>query len=495
MQDARRIDVGVIRIRAGNPAQREGAIFFNNGGPGSHPGKLLRSLAEAWSGMSLHDPDEREKRQLSDRYDLVAVIPRGLVGSSEFRCVSELPPRHAFLPTHQDDANWQLAVAEAQAAASACTAPEHARYLNTEQHAHDMDMLREVLGDERLHFYGISYGGMVGAWYASIYPTHTGRLLLDSSMDFTHGYRAATLLAMTGRERAFNEDAVQPVLENPSLYGLGTDPVAVTTAIDQIPTRAREVWAGRLNSPVRLAAALRVAGWLATDRPPTVAAMERLIERARFSSDPAVDRRLRWEAGLAAAMYYAAPPATVVFEAGVESESVRVAMGCNDNPWLRSDAEIRASIRRYAARSFDYTAEEVPEELTCARWGGPSARRPDISILGRATPFLLIQSEKDRSTPLAGASHILEEFSNARMLLVRGSRVHGLFNFTRSMCVERTAARYLLTGALPAAPSRAFTCDQIPDNPVDAMPGGTMPAAVEPTPTEAPVVSHQHDEL
>lgn len=42
--DGREMDVGVIRIRAAEPTQREGAIFFNPGGPGMHPGKLLRWL-------------------------------------------------------------------------------------------------------------------------------------------------------------------------------------------------------------------------------------------------------------------------------------------------------------------------------------------------------------------------------------------------------------------------------------------------------------------
>jgi hypothetical protein len=170
-------------------------------------------------------------------------------------------------------------------------------------------------------------------------------------------------------------------------------------------------------------------------------------------------------------------------------------MGCNDVPWPRSEADIRLSSLRYAVRFVHYRGDETLEELTCSRWGGPQARRPDLNRLGLAPPFLLIQSDKDTSTPLTGASHVLAAFGNAHMLMVRNSTLHGVFNFTTSPCIERTAARYLLTGALPITPSRAFACDDILANPVDALPGSSSTPTADPTPIDAPVVPSHHDEF
>jgi len=495
--DGRQIDVGVIRIRAALPAQREGSIFFNQGGPGEHPGKLLRLIGESWSGMRADNPIEGDKRRISDRYDLVAVIPRGLVGSGEIRCSNEVPPppKHAFLPTHLGDANWQLAIDGARAVADACKAPEVSRFVNTEQYVHDMDTVRHMLGDERLHFYGISYGGMVGAWYASIYPEHTGRLLLDSSMDLMHGYRAAALLAVKAEQQAFDENVVAPVLRDPGAYGLRQDRAGITTAIDDFPPRAREAWAGQLHSPSQLAAALRVVEWLRSDNPPTIEAMARLVDRASFSNDPLLNLRIRREADTLARSLYAASGTSSAPGEDPEGDFVRLAMGCNDVEWPRRLADIRESLRRYAARYFNFKGHQIMEELTCTFWGGPSVRRPDLTVLGRATPFLLIQSEKDASTPLAGASHILDAFANARMLLVRNSTVHGVFNFTTSACVERTAARYLLTGALPVTSSRAFSCNDGFSNPVDGLPGSFPAPAEEPVAINNPAVAAGHDEF
>ncbi|KLD76421.1 hypothetical protein Y886_21455 [Xanthomonas hyacinthi DSM 19077] len=452
-------------------------------------------MGEAWSDMGSVNPDEVDKRRLSQRYDLVAVIPRGLPGSGDLHCAPARPaPPHAFLPTHLGDNNWQVILNGTQATVDACTSIPEARYVNTEQHAHDMDMVRRALGDERLHFYGISYGGLVGAWYASLYPSHTGRLLLDSSMDLMHGYRSAAYLSMVAQQHRFDEDVVAPVLRHPARYGLGDSSNAVASEIDDLSPRAREAWAGRLDSPVGLAAALHLAEWLIADSLLTKEAMMRRIDHTVFSHDTALDQRMRLEASQLAPLLYPQTETSAPHVTEREGEFVRVAVGCNDFPWTRSEAEIRESARRYAGRYFNFVGDQTLEELACTRWGGPRARRPDLSRLGLATPFLLIQSEKDTSTPLVGAQHILHAFANARMLLVRNSSLHGVFNFTNSSCIERTAAHYLLTGELPVLPSRAFSCDDIFDHPVDALPGSHSSSA-GPIAIDEPAETSSHVEL
>jgi pimeloyl-ACP methyl ester carboxylesterase len=492
--DGRLIDIGVIRVRAAVPEQREGSIFFNRGGPGSHPGRVLRILAAAWSRPTPAGAPRGEKQLLADRYDLVAVIPRGLAGSAAIRCVTGLPPRHDFLPTNLDDTNWNLAVAEAQSVVNACTRAPHARYVNTEQHAHDMEALRRALGDERIHIYGVSYGGMVAAWYAAMYPAHVGRMLLDSSLDFTRDYRHALRIAMQARHRAFVSKAVVPLLEDPSCYGLGSDVNAVTAAFDALPPRIRKLGTDWFNTPVRLAAALHVATWLRTRQPATLAEITPIIEYARLDVDPSLQERLRWEALQVATGLFRPPSTQPVFYLGPDGDSVRTIVPCNDVRWPRSEHDIRRAAQQYAAGYFSFDGEEILEELTCARWGGPSARPPMLSALEQAPPCLLLQSDRDATTPLVGAIHILDRYTNARMLLVRQSEQHGLFNFTLSTCIERTAARYLLTGSLPEARSRVLACEGTLGNPVDSIPDAPQPPAVDPVPAEAPSAP-AHDEL
>ncbi len=46
-----------------------------------------------------------------------------------------------------------------------------------------MDLLRAVLGDEKLNYLGYSYGTFLGATYAKLFPDRVGHLVLDGAID------------------------------------------------------------------------------------------------------------------------------------------------------------------------------------------------------------------------------------------------------------------------------------------------------------------------
>ena len=48
-----------------------------------------------------------------------------------------------------------------------------------------MDVIRAVVGDATLHYFGASYGTFLGATYAEEFPTKVGRLVLDGAVDPT----------------------------------------------------------------------------------------------------------------------------------------------------------------------------------------------------------------------------------------------------------------------------------------------------------------------
>lgn len=483
--DGRTIRVGVVRVRAARTDQREGSIFLNVGGPGANPSRLLPALAHGWSNEDPYDPDTADKYRLAQRFDLVAVIPRGLRGGWEYRCISGMPPRFAFLPSHLDDANWRLALEAAQADADACTTPPEARYLNTEQHVHDMDLVRRALGDEKLHFYGISYGGKVGAWYAAMHPAHVGRMLLDSSMLFTHDFRAAVEIMRVAQRKAFQRDVLAPILTDPTRYGLPNDPAGVATGLESLPARAREAWHPLLDTPPRVAAALWLADWIRETGPVAKQGLEGRVRRKVFNTDASLNAAIRWAAMQLVQRYFDPAPAGPEFGSGQDGDSVRLAVACNDAVWGFTDDQIRARAAHAAAAYLHSDGQEILEELTCSRWKLPTARQPDLDLVERAPSLLLLQAEKDLVTPIENARNLLGRFGNARLLVARGSDVHGLFNFTTSACVERTAARYLADGSVPASDSRELHCDGATESPVSALPHSPTPRPV-PAPTPSP---------
>ena len=54
-------------------------------------------------------------------------------------------------------------------------------YLTTANVARDFDLLRAAVGDAKFNFFGISYGGVIGETYTSLFPGRTGAMVLDSS--------------------------------------------------------------------------------------------------------------------------------------------------------------------------------------------------------------------------------------------------------------------------------------------------------------------------
>ncbi|MEO6998767.1 MAG: alpha/beta fold hydrolase [Terracoccus sp.] len=54
--------------------------------------------------------------------------------------------------------------------------------MGTESVARDLDILRDAVGEERLNYYGVSYGTLIGAIYADLYDTRVGLMVLDSAV-------------------------------------------------------------------------------------------------------------------------------------------------------------------------------------------------------------------------------------------------------------------------------------------------------------------------
>ena len=73
---------------------------------------------------------------------------------------------------------------------------EHGDLLNhvdTTTTARDLDLLRQAVGDEQLHYYGISYGTLVGAMYANLFPKNVRcGLLYQNIVCYHHRFEVFT---------------------------------------------------------------------------------------------------------------------------------------------------------------------------------------------------------------------------------------------------------------------------------------------------------------
>ena len=161
----------MIRHRATDEGQRIGSLVMNPGGPG---GSGVDWVRNAWSSFG---PD------LTDRFDIVGFDPRGIGESDAIHCLDERPQLTDAFP--EDAAEEQSFIDLAKEVTAACerNSGELLPFVGTDNVARDLNRMRAALGDEKLTYFGFSYGTFIGATYAEMFPNNIRTMVLDGPVD------------------------------------------------------------------------------------------------------------------------------------------------------------------------------------------------------------------------------------------------------------------------------------------------------------------------
>ena len=454
--------VAVTRVAAGTPAQRQGAILVNPGGPGGDGLAWSLFLGASWSFASDSSTTGQQLRVIPQRYDLIGFSPRGVGASSRLYCGTNgtlMPERHS---SDRSEANIAAMVFNARATADACIRNPLARYINTDSTVRDMDLIRELLGDAKLNYVGISYGTWLGAWYASLFPERVGRMVLDSSMDVTGAIDVNVVLQPTSIQRVLDSFIPAYAVRHPDRFALGGDPAAIAGVYRELsePLRVafdREVrmhaivnLTARVAKGAQLIAAARGLNQIVRDDPDNArnpAVLEDKLMDYPFAPDSfGDDNDIR---GLALSMVRpyieAYEPAGRQVEIG-SADSVFQAVVCNDTA-TRTDLQYWVDLGNQMARSHPYAGGTVTRN-PCVTWGGPAVSKPPLSRAAAASPILMLQSEFDALTATEGALRTFDQLPQAHMVMVGNHYTHGVL--TEGMeCVDAVVGRYFADGVVP----------------------------------------------
>ncbi len=177
------LSIRVIRIRA--TGERHGVMFANQGGPGS---PSVAWMAGIYPAAKILLP------QTAEHYDVIAFDWRGVGESSPITCdvtaadalLRQLPLRPS---TSEELAGYQQFF---EGYHTGCTDDFGGALLasmSTENAARDMEVIREALGEDTIDYLGFSYGGYLGAVYASLFPSRLRSFVLDSPPHPTTDFR------------------------------------------------------------------------------------------------------------------------------------------------------------------------------------------------------------------------------------------------------------------------------------------------------------------
>lgn len=433
--DAGDTRLAVARKKATGPGKRLGSLLVNPGGPG---GSAIGYLQQ-YAGIGY--PVE-----VRAQYDMVAVDPRGVARSEPVECLDgramDAYTQTDFTP---DDAKETGRLVDAyKKFAEGCgeDAAGLLRHVSTTEAARDMDILRAVLGDEKLTYVGASYGTLLGATYAGLFPDRVGRLVLDGGMDPSLPARRLNLDQTAGFETAFQAFARDCVHHRDC--PLGTKASAVGSNLKAFFEKldARPIPTGDADGR-ELGESLATTG--------VIAAMydEGAWQHLRDALSAAM--RENDGAGLLAL-------SDSYYERDAEGRYTNLmfanaAVNCLDlPPAFATPDEVRKSLPAFEKASPVFGEGLAWATLNCAYWPVAPTGEPHRIEAAGAAPIVVVGTTRDPATPYRWAQALSRQLSSARLLTYEGD---GHTAYGRgSKCIDRTINAYLVRGTPPARDKR-----------------------------------------
>ncbi len=405
--DGPTIDLAVLRRPA--TGDRIGSLFFNFGGPGSGTVSILRGFPVP--------------AEVSSRFDLVAVDPRGVGGSAPLSCGVDPTELYGVDPTVEDEGDAVALEEVSRRYAEDCAARrgDLLPHVGTRDVARDLDLVRAAMGDDQLSFVGYSYGTSIGQAYLDLFPDRARAVILDGVVDPAQTGLELAVEQAEGFETALSRWAAAC----PSRASCGfADPIAavesmLAAAEGGVPSSGGLRTLGPGEAAVGLALPLyssalwpsldeAVAAALDGDGSGMVGLADRYVSLVDFSS------------------YFA--------------------VSCLDQAWPDDVATMLAAADAAAEVAPRFGEAIVTDYLRCAVWPVPPDPLGAITAPGSG-PTLVVSTTGDPATPYGNGVDVAERLDGAALLTVEGDG-HTIV-FQGSGCVDAVAVDLLVDLALP----------------------------------------------
>jgi len=441
--DGEQVGIAVSRHRANDPSKRLGSLVLNFGGPGDAGSTTLADFVSSYP------------QEIRDRYDLVSFDPRGVGKSRPVEC-TDGPTTDALYaedPTPnspEDLRSFYDGTSDVTDFVADCVAKNGAwlGQLGSRNVARDMDRLRAALGDDQLHYLGYSYGTVIGAVYAQMFPDRVGRMVLDAPVDLSVDALAELRGDAQGFETALESFLADCAKNRKCAFHSAGNPQAAFRDLQQQFEKGAQLDATTIDGKQ-------------TSRKAGVAAFYTGIISALY------DKSFGWPE-LAQALEDAKTGDGTLLLSLADSYNGRHDNGTYDNIGQVFDA-IHCDDRYDPTQSWeDFAAEYAREvqqypllgaytgstKLGCdPRYPEPPASEQlgDVRVTG-SKPILILGTTHDPATPYAGALDLARRISGSRLVSF-DSTEHTAY--TKSACIDSIVDAYLLRGTVPKS---GITC-------------------------------------
>ncbi len=422
--DGLAITLKAQRQVATDPSKRRGSLLINPGGPGESGIDFL--------GFIGLPPSVRAQ------YDVVGFDPRGIGRSTPIDCLSDsdLDAYLAADPTPDNTAEITGLREDFAAYAQGCQdrSGPLIQHVSTVEVARDMDVMRQLLGDKRLNFFGASYGTYIGATYAGLFPGKVGRMVLDGAIDPQADPHQVALDQTVGFEKALDNYLQYCVSKGGCPLG-----DSVQAGKDRLIQFFKDVDAQPLPT---------TSGREVTEGIAFLGVIVPLYSKDSWQYlSQAMQQALDGNGDILAALsdiYTKRKPDGSYAE---NSSEAGVPVNCLDHPQNVSVDQILANRQEFVDKAPVFGGVGMWFDYGCSNWPvTPTEQQPDFTAKG-AAPIVVVGTTRDPATPYQQAVRLAKELDSG-VLLSRDGDGHTAYN-TGNTCIDEAINRYLLTGTPP----------------------------------------------
>ncbi len=424
-----RFTLALRKVPALDAGQRVGSLVINPGGPGGSGVEYATYAPYVFS------------KQLRSVYDIVGFDPRGVGASDAVTCLTDTQMDTLFGddPTPDTAAERRTLVDDADRITRSCAATggERARHMGTEEVARDMDVMRVLLGDSRLNYFGVSYGTFLGALYADLFPDNVGRLVLDSAISPNQTDAQEMAYDIQGFESSIDA-FIDWCVARPDC-ALGSDKAAargrIVTLLDTVEAKELKTSAPGLEKVGE--------GWT------SFAIFMCLYSEVSW---PTLNQGLaqaftgRGDILLAKAMSVVERSTSGRYADSTYLQAM-IPVRCED--WPRSPETPAVKAEQAKAQAAHPLWARMTGELydNCAAWPDPGRALKGSTLAVGAAPILVIGNLRDPATPIGGTKQLAKDLDSG-VLVTSDHDGHGTY-FAGNSCVDAIVDGYLMTGAVP----------------------------------------------
>ena len=410
------------------PAQghRVGSLVVNPGGPGGSGVDYAAAGSLQFGGP------------LSDAYDIVGFDPRGVGQSDPLHCVDtrQLDALVAFDPDPDTRAERTEMDRLIHGFGQGCLdhSGDLARHMSTQEVARDMDILRAALGEAKLDYLGASYGTLIGATYADLFPSHVGRFVLDGAIDPSLSNEQLSLAQAHGFETALRAYVKDCVDRGRCFLGGTVDEGVrrIQAFLDQVERTPLPTGQSR-----ELTEGLAMLGiWMPLYLKDYWPQLSQGLEQAMESGSGSTLLGL-------ADLYTSRGPS------GYSDNSMEAlyAVNCLDHDDYIPTPEVPAHFAQFEKASPTFGRAFAFGLSTCSQWPVQSGQHTVALHAAGAPPIVVIGTTRDPATPLSWAQALADQLESGRLITRDGD---GHTGFQRgNSCVDDAVERWLIRGVVP----------------------------------------------